>query len=98
MKKMSLLQRPKDQILEGETDRLLKMRRVRTLEEAQPPAEDAAVAVAAVNALMNLTTCTALSRKSMRKCATFKTVRRHRILASALSREPLKKIKTASTN
>ena len=98
MKKMSLLQRPKDQILEEETDRPLKMRRVRTLEEAQPPAEDAAVAVAAVNALMNLTTCTALSRKSMRKCATFKTVRRHRILASALSREPLKKIKTASTN
>ena len=95
---MLLLQRPKDQILEEETDRPLKMRRVRTLEEAQPPAEDAAVAVAAVNALMNLTTCTALSRKSMRKCATFKTVRRHRILASALSREPLKKIKTASTN
>ena len=98
MKKMLLLQRPKDQILEGETDRPLKMRRVRTLEEAQPPAEDAAVAVAAVNALMNLTTCTALSRKSMRKCATFKTVRRHRILASALSREPLPTIKTASTN
>ena len=95
---MLLLQRPQDQILEEETDRPLKMRRVRTLEEAQPPAEDAAVAVAAVNALMNLTTCTALSRKSMRKCATFKTVRRHRILASALSREPLKKIKTASTN
>ena len=96
---MSLLQRPKDQILEGETDRPLKMRRVRTLEEAQTPAEDAAVAVvAAVNALMNLTTCTALLRKSMRKCATFKTVRRHRILASAQSREPLPTIKTASTN
>ena len=93
---MLLLQRPKDQILEEETDRPLKMRRVRTLEEAQPPAEDAVVA--AVNALMNLTTCTALSRKSMRKCATFKTVRRHRILASALSREPLPTIKTASTN
>ena len=71
---------------------------MRNSEEAQTAQDAAAAVVAAANALKNLMTCTALSRKYMRKCVTFKIVRRLKILASALSRETLPIIKSASMN